>query len=309
MHTLILGAGYSGRYIAAEAQSCGTVCGTRRTESGVAELTALGIPACVLDTEAVSTPAASKEILAELGRVTHLVVSVAPRRELPLHDPLLEWLEAVLHQPINEGETPLLASLQWIGYLSTIGVYGDHQGGWVDESTPCSSTQMRSLARREAELAWQAFAIERHVPISVLRLSGIYGPGRNAVADAIDGRARMLIKPGQFFNRIHVQDLATATLLAARGRYEGVLNVTDDLPAPPQDVITHAHALVGKASPEAVPFDTADISPMARSFYSENKRVRNDLSQSVLSFSYRFPTYREGLADIWQGVQTRGSTE
>lgn len=292
MHTLILGAGYSGRYIARKAAHSGSVCGTRRSEAGVQELTQLGIPGCVLDQQL------DDALLAELARVTHLVVSVAPSRELPLSDPMLDLL-----RPLVGKAGGAFASLQWIGYLSTIGVYGDHGGDWVDESTPCSSTQARSLARREAEQAWQALASELQVPVSILRLSGIYGPGRNAVADAIKGRAHMLIKPGQYFNRIHVEDLATATMLAAQRCHDGILNITDDLPAPPQDVICHAHELLGKAPPRALPFDTADISPMARSFYSENKRVRNRLGKSVLQFDYRYPDYHAGLQAIWQDMQ------
>ena len=303
MHTLILGAGYSGRYIATEAAHAGTVCGTRRTEAGVAELTRLNIPGCVLDA------GIDDRLLAELARVTHLVVSVAPQRELPLSDPMLDLLGPIAAAGHGKAAGTPFASLQWIGYLSTIGVYGDHQGNWVDETTPCSSTQTRSLARRDAELAWQSFARELQVPISILRLSGIYGPGRNAVADAIVGRAHMLIKPGQYFNRIHVKDLATATMLAAGRGFDGVLNITDDQPAAPQDVIRYAHELVGKPAPEARDFATADISPMARSFYSENKRVRNELGKKALQLQYRYPDYRAGLSDIWQEIQQRKSDE
>ncbi|MGQ7844589.1 NAD-dependent epimerase/dehydratase family protein [Granulosicoccus sp. 3-233] len=303
MHTLILGAGYSGRQIAVEAARFGTVCGTRRTREGVAELASLNIPGCVLN------DAINDQILAELSRVTHLVVSVAPQRELPLNDPMLKLLGPLTPAGRASPAGTPFSSLQWIGYLSTIGVYGDHGGEWVDETTACNSTQTRSLARREAELAWQAMAREWQVPVSILRLSGIYGPGRNAVADAIVGRAHMLIKPGQYFNRIHVEDLARATLLAAQHRYDGVLNITDELPAAPQDVIRHAHELVGKPAPEARDFATADISPMARSFYSENKRVRNDLSKQALRFEYRYPDYRAGLGDIWRGIQQRNSRD
>lgn len=293
MHTLILGAGYSGRFIAAEAAHGGTVCGTRRTEAGVQELAAQDIPGVVLDGRL------DDDMRGQLARVTHLVVSVAPRRELPLSDPMLELLGPVAGE---SGRDRPFGKLQWIGYLSTIGVYGDHGGDWVDETTACESTQARSQARREAEIAWQTLASQLQVPISTLRLSGIYGPGRNAVADAIAGRPHMLIKPGQFFNRIHVQDLASATMLAAGKAHDGVLNITDDQPAPPQDVIRYAHQLVGKNAPEERDFDTADISSMARSFYSENKRVRNALSKTALQLSYRYPNYRAGLDDIWQGM-------
>ena len=300
MHTLILGAGFSGQHIAAEAAEFGSVCGTRRSVEGLDELRELGIAGCLVD------GTASAALLEELSQVTHLVVSVAPARDLPLQDPMLELLQPLVNvspnvSPLSRADAPL-RSLRWIGYLSTIGVYGDHEGQWVDEDTPCTSTQTRSLARREAELAWQALGRKLRVPVSVLRLSGIYGPGRNAVKDAVAGRARMLIKPGQVFNRIHVQDLATATMLAAREEFDGLLNITDDEPAPPQDVIRYAHQLVGKSDPEAVDFATADITPMARSFYSENKRVRNDRSKALLHMCYRFPTYRQGLDDIAESL-------
>ncbi len=296
MHTVILGAGFSGQHIAAEAAAVGSVCGTRRSAEGLHELRELGIAGCLVD-GAVSAP-----LLEELSRVTHLVVSVAPARDLPLQDPMLELLKPLVSGlPQARADAPL-RSLKWIGYLSTIGVYGDHEGRWVDEDTPCTSTQIRSRARREAELAWQAFGRKLCVPVSVLRLSGIYGPGRNAVRDAMAGRARMLIKPGQVFNRIHVQDLATATMLAARQEVDGILNITDDQPAPPQDVIRYAHRLVGKPDPEAQNFASADITPMARSFYSENKRVRNDRSKALLQLTYRFPTYRQGLDVIAESL-------
>ena len=292
MHTLILGAGFSGQHIAAEASACGSVCGTRRSTEGLLELQKSGIAGCLVD------GAVNDALLRELSQVTHLVVSVAPARHLPLQDPMLELLKPLLKGVRQFRADAPLRALKWIGYLSTIGVYGDHEGRWVDEDTPCTSTQVRSRARHEAELAWQALGRELGVPVSVLRLSGIYGPGRNAVKDAQAGRARMLIKPGQVFNRIHVQDLATATILAARQQADGILNITDDEPAPPQDVIRYAHRLAGKPDPEAHDFATADITPMARSFYSENKRVRNDRSKSILNMSYRFPTYRQGLDHI-----------
>jgi nucleoside-diphosphate-sugar epimerase len=187
--------------------------------------------------------------------------------------------------------------------LSTIGVYGDHDGQWIDEESPCISRQRRSLARHAAELAWQSFGHQFGVPVSILRLSGIYGPGRNAVEDALAGRARMLIKPGQVFNRIHVHDLAQATILAALQRFDGVLNITDDEPAPPQDVICYAHSLLGLSPPEAQDFASAEISPMARSFYSENKRVSNQRSRSLLGLQYRYPNYRAGLKQLHKTLE------
>ena len=286
---LILGCGYAGARIATELAAGGTdVVGTRRGADGLAELAALGVRGLAFEGGAT---APSDALAGTLARTTHLVSSVAPAREPPLDDPVLDAVGAWL-------EAGLLPRLEWIGYLSTIGVYGDHGGAWVDEGAPCTSAQPRSIARREAELAWAATGERARLPVATLRLSGIYGPGRNAVRDALAGRARMLIKPGQVFNRIHVDDLARATALAARARFGGVLNVTDDEPAPPQDVIRHAHALVGRAPPPAVDFETADVSPMARSFYAESKRVANARSKRALALVYRFPDYRTGLASL-----------
>ncbi|MFT6302849.1 MAG: nucleoside-diphosphate-sugar epimerase [Granulosicoccus sp.] len=286
MHTLILGAGYSGLRIALAARKYGSVCGTRRALSGVNELESLGVLGCQL--EGVVT----EQFLAELARATHLLICVAPRRETPFHDPMLSLLQHLTHK--------YLPALQWIGYLSTIGVYGNHEGRWVDEQTPCSSIQQRSLIRTEAEKQWQQFGKSRNLPVSVFRLSGIYGPGRNAVEDAITGRARILIKPHQVFNRIHVEDLAAAVLKAANIAYDGILNITDDVPAPPQDVIRYAHSLVGKPAPVAQNFATATISDMARSFYSENKRVLNTASKHALKLEYQYPNYRLALNELWK---------
>ena len=285
MHTLILGCGFSGLSIARALAPDGRVGGTRREPSALAGLRERGIEAFALDGTVTA------ELRAALGTVTHLVSSVAPARAPPLDDPMLE-----LFRPLIEaGALPALA---WIGYLSTIGVYGDHGGRWVDEDTPCTSSQPRSIARVEAERAWSALGGRAGVPIALFRLSGIYGPGRNAVRDALLGRARILIKPGQVFNRIHVDDLATGVALAARRNLGGVFNVTDDLPAPPEDVVRHAHDLVGRPAPPGIAFEEAELSPMARSFYAESKRVSNTRSKEVLGLQYRYPDYRAGLGAL-----------
>jgi len=297
MHTFIIGAGFSGLHIGLQAKRLGSVCATRRSVSASSQLRSAGISTAMLCVpEAPDTPLTGPDVLSddvrqELDRTTHLVVCVAPARQAPLNDPILR----LLNEPAVN-----LPHLQWIGYLSTIGVYGNHDGNWVDENTPCSSTQPRSIMRAQAERGWQALASTRDVALSVLRLSGIYGVGRSAIDDAIAGRARMLIKPEQVFNRIHVEDLATATMLCASRQFDGVLNITDDLPAAPQDVIRYAHALVGKPEPASVDFFTADISDMARSFYNENKRVRNAASKLALDMQYQYPSYKEGLDAVWQ---------
>lgn len=286
MHTLILGAGYSGKRIARLAMQYGSVTGTRREQTGIDELASIGVQGLQVN------GSISDELIAELSKTTHLIVSVAPNREAPLHDPMLSVLQTL--------PAAAFSHLKWVAYLSTIGVYGDYQGRWVDERSPCLSTQPRSIVRREAEIEWQRFGETLGVPVAVLRLSGIYGPGRNAVRDALLGKARVLIKPHQVFNRIHVDDLANATLLAAKQHFSGILNITDDNPAAPQSVVSYAHALVGKSAPKAMDFFNADITPMARSFYSENKRVLNSASKRILGMRYRYPNYRVALSEIWR---------
>jgi len=285
----ILGCGFSGLAIAHACRAAGAdVLGTRRSAAGLATLSARGVAALPLD----GPPDAA--LVARLGITTHLICSVAPARQPPLDDPML----ALCRGLAAAGRLP---SLRWIGYLSTIGVYGDHGGARVDEDTPCTSEQPRSIVRREAELGWTELGAGIGCSVALLRLSGIYGPGRNAVRDALAGRARMLIKPGQVFNRIHVQDLACAAVLAAEQCIDGVLNITDDEPAPPQDVIRYAHRLIGRDPPPAVDVDTAEISPMARSFYRENKRVDNARSRRRLGLRYAYPDYRTGLAALLDG--------
>lgn len=296
MHTLIIGAGYSGLHIATHARAHGTVCGTRRSPDALSQLKDLGVETLVLSGLAADAPldaqrnALDSELLYQLGKVTHLVICAAPDRQTPFTDPVLRLFT---HEAIA------MPNLCWIGYLSTIGVYGDHAGQWIDESTPCSSIQTRSLMRKQAEEAWRAMAEQHKVSLTILRLSGIYGPERNAVEDAIKGRARVLTKAGQVFNRIHVTDLANATVTAALAQYDGVLNITDNEPAAPEDIVAFAHQLAGKPMPPAVDVNSADISEMARSFYSENKRVSNALGKQALGLQYQYPTYREGLEALW----------
>ncbi len=303
MNLVVLGAGFTGARIARAAQQLGEVVGTRRSAEGCVELERQGVkpmrfpasgsvPTSGPATSATLTP----ELQATLRRCTHLVVSVPPARTEPFSDTALDAVQALL-----EDDPGAMPALKWVGYLSTIGVYGDHDGAWVDEDSECRSTQVRSRMRLLAERGWQGFASRQGVPIAVLRLSGIYGPGRNAVADALAGKARRLIKPGQVFNRIHVDDIVSATLLAIRQSLGGVFNVTDDQPAPPQVVVEFAHALIGKEPPPKVDFVTADISAMARSFYSENKRVRNRRSRDVLGLRYAWPDHEAGLRGLLAG--------
>jgi nucleoside-diphosphate-sugar epimerase len=196
-------------------------------------------------------------------------------------------------------DTIAKSRIGWIGYLSTIGVYGDQGGAWIDETTPATPKSARSRDRLAVETAWLALGAETGKAVQVFRLSGIYGPGRNPIVKLRDGRTQRIVKPGQVFNRIHVADIA-ATLAASIERPRGgaVYNVTDDEPAPPQTVTEHAARLTGLPLPPEVDFETADLSPMARSFYGENKRARNRLIREELGVQLAFPTYREGLAAL-----------
>lgn len=187
------------------------------------------------------------------------------------------------------------AQFDWVGYLSTTGVYGDHQGGWVDEATPLSPSTTRGQLRVEAEAAWQSLGL----PLHIFRIAGIYGPGRGPFAKVRNGTARRIIKKNQVFSRIHVDDIAQVLAASISKPNPGAIyNLCDDDPAPPEDVIEHAAALLGLPIPPAQDFETAEMTPMARSFYAESKRVRNDRIKEELGVKLLFPDYRSGLKSL-----------
>ncbi|WP_371679619.1 SDR family oxidoreductase [Microvirga sp. KLBC 81] len=200
--------------------------------------------------------------------------------------------------------------LRWIGYLSTVGVYGDAQGAWVDENTPTQPVNERSRHRVTAEGQWLAFGKRGSVAVQIFRLAGIYGPGRNALRKVADGTARRIIKPGQVFNRIHTADIAQVLMASIEHpSRSAIYNVADDEPGPPQDVITYAARLLGLEPPPEVSFEAATLNAMARSFYRDNKRVRNVRIKDELGVRLRFPTYREGLDALYasgEGVRSLG---
>jgi nucleoside-diphosphate-sugar epimerase len=280
MKLVIFGLGYSAGFFARAAQAQGwEVTGTVRSAEKAGRLSHEGLRTLVFDGFAVSRPLA--QAVAEADAV---LVSVQPGAD---GDPVLNGLSGALAQAPN---------LAWIGYLSTIGVYGDHGGAWVDETAECRPTSARSKQRLAIDEAWLGFGARSGKPVQIFRLSGIYGPGRNAITKLRAGTANRLIKPGQVFNRIHVDDIAGVLLASlAKPRAGAVYNVTDDEPAPPQDVIVLAAELAGLAPPPEVPFDPAKLSPMAASFYGENKRVSNALMKRELGYELRYPTYREAL--------------
>jgi nucleoside-diphosphate-sugar epimerase len=213
--------------------------------------------------------------------------------------------------PVDNGDPVLRACgdvlahaqrLRGVVYLSTIGVYGDHGGAWVDETTPPQPGAARSRERLAAEQAWIDFGARRGIAVVILRLAGIYGPGQNALVQIASGKARRIVKPGQVFNRIHVGDIAQAIDAALARRVSGVFNVADDAPTPPADPIVFAAQLMGVEPPPEIPFEQAapSMSPMALSFWQECRRVKNDKLKRQLGISLRYPTYREGLRALFE---------
>ncbi len=280
MKLLIFGLGYTAGFFARAAQALGwEVTGTVRSAEKAARLSGEGIRTLVFDGFAVSHP-----LFQAVAEADAMLVSAQPDAA---GDPVLRCMS---------GELAAAPQLRWIGYLSTIGVYGDHGGAWIDERAECRPTSARSRMRLETEQAWHAFGARSGKPVQIFRLSGIYGPGRNAITKLRAGTANRLVKPGQVFNRIHVDDIAGLLLASLdRPRHGAVYNVTDDEPAPPQDVVALAAELTGIAAPPEVPFDPARLSPMAASFYGENKRVSNALAKRELGYELRYPTYREAM--------------
>jgi nucleoside-diphosphate-sugar epimerase len=276
---LIFGCGYSGRALAKALIAGGwRVVGTTRSADKGRELKAEGI-------EPVIWP--GTDMTPWLADATHLLLSAAPDDD---GDPVLAAL----------GDQIRRTRFDWVGYLSTTGVYGDRQGGWVDEATPLTPSTRRGHQRVKAEAQWQALAAEAGLPLHIFRLAGIYGPGRGPFAKVRRGTARQIVKPGQVFSRIHVEDIAQVLAASiARPDPGAVYNVCDDLAAPPEDVLAFAAELLGVTLPPAEDYETAEMTPMARSFYAESKRVRNDRIKADLGVVLAYPTYRDGLAALF----------
>lgn len=278
-----LGFGYCVHHlVAGEPGAFSRVIGTARTPERLAVLPA-GVEPFLFDGENLSAA------LADALAGTDLIIASAPPDARG--DPILRCAGKVL-------ETGRLSQ---VVYLTTLGVYGDHGGGWVDETTPPRAGSPRLERRLAAEDEWFAFGQKRGIPVSVLRLAGIYGPGRNALEQLRAGEARRIDKPGQVFNRIHVADIARTISAVVAKRFDGILNVTDDLPAPPGDPIAYAAGLLGLPVPPAIPFDEAarDMSPMALTFWAANKRVANHRLKAELGVGLAYPTYREGLTALY----------
>ncbi|MDB5612502.1 MAG: NAD(P)-dependent oxidoreductase [Devosia sp.] len=289
MRAFFFGLGYSST-AAAQTMRTGSqtvnISGTVRTPEKAERLTAKGISAHVFDGTA---PGAT--LGPDLRQATHVILSIAPGEE---GDPALVHHRADLDAAEN---------LEWLCYYSTVGVYGDFGGDWIDESAPLVPRNDRSDRRVLAEQAWRDYAAERGVKLAILRLAGIYGPGRSTFDKLADGTARRVIKPGQVFNRIHVEDIARVTMLAAEARLDGTFNMADDEPAPPQDLVTYAAGLMGIEPPPEIPFEDAQFTPMQRSFYADNKRVSNAAIKQALGIELLHPNYRESLTAIWETMK------
>ena len=280
MPTLLsFGHGYSARAMAERLPPGWRVIATTRDPGKTGELQALGAEPRLF----------GSDLTEEIASATHILSSAAP----------------------DEGGDPVIAAYGdalrsawpvWAGYLSTTAVYGDRQGGWVDEGSALRPASARGAARVAAEAEWRGLGL----PLHVFRLGGIYGPGRGPFAKLRAGTARRLVKPGQVFSRIHRDDIGRVLAASARAPGPGTWNLVDDEPAPPQDVMAFAASLIGMDPPEEEAFESADLSPMARSFYGESKRVSNGRMRASFG-PLLYPTYREGLAAVLAGGAAGGA--
>jgi len=283
------GLGYSARhYIAEFGVTLDRIAGTMREPAAAERLSPDGIGTKRIEAFAFDGTRPAPRIAGVLAESDIVLVSVPPG---PDGDPALRhYADALARSRVTQ-----------IVYLSTVGVYGDHDGAWVDETAVPAPVSERSRERLAAERAWAALAARAAKPLAILRLAGIYGPGRNALVQVAGGKAKRIAKPGQVFNRIHVGDIAQAIAGSVAQRADGAFNVADDEPTAPGEPIAFAATLLGVAPPPEVPFAeaAATMSPMALSFYGESKRVRNDKMKRLLGVRLLYPTYREGLRALF----------
>jgi len=281
-HILFFGLGFSAKALAARLAARGwTISATSRSAPGAAAITAMGYRGLVFD-GARPLPEAA------FDGVTHVVVSAPPGDD---GDPVLRQHARDFAERAGQ--------FRWVAYLSTTGVYGDHGGGLVTEDTPLTPNTERGHKRLVAETQWLELWRAHGLPVLIFRLAGIYGPGRNQLVSLLDGTAKRVIKPGQIFSRIHVEDIAGVLEASIARPHPGrAYNVCDDEASPPQDVVEWGANLLGLPVPPAIPFEDAQLSPMARSFYADSKRVSNERIKAELGFHLRYPTYREGLSAI-----------
>ena len=277
------GLGYSAQELGRRLSTQGwTIAGTARGEEKVGQLTAGGFEAAQF-----SDDRSNGGVTQLLENTTHLVHSIPPGSN---GDHVLTHYR---------DELAGLGTLRWVGYLSTVGVYGDQQGQWVSEDTVPKPNSARTEARLIAEKAWLDFGKQIGVPVHIFRLAGIYGPGRSVFDKIADGTARRINKDGQVFSRIHLEDIATVLEASiAQPRAGAIYNVADDEPAAPGDVVAYAAEMIGVEPPPEIDFEDANLSPMARTFYQGSRKIGNALIKSELGVVLRYPTFREGLASL-----------
>ncbi|MBH1672894.1 epimerase [Stenotrophomonas maltophilia] len=278
---LILGLGWSGCALARHLQALGAhvACTVRDPASAPRD----GLRRHPLGADATPSPT----LLDEIAQAEAVLCSVPPD---PDGDPALRLLLPALRAS---------PALRWVGYLSSTSVYADRAGGWVDERSAADATEAAGVQRLRAEAQWRALAGERGIASAVFRLPGLYGPGRNALLQLAQGRARHVVRPGLLFNRLHVDDLVTVVIASMqRPCVDGLYLPADDEPAPPQEVLAFAAQLGGFAMPPAVAWDDPALSPTLRRFYQSNKRIDSRGTREALAWAPRFPSYREGLRDL-----------
>ncbi|WP_224816710.1 SDR family oxidoreductase [Hasllibacter sp. MH4015] len=278
MRMLIFGYGFTSRAFAQSLNSDWQITATTRSAEKAGTIRADGVTPRIFPGD---------DLRADLAQASHVLISAGPQDG---RDPVL----AELRDAFSDA-----SHLDWIGYLSTTGVYGDHGGGWVDETTPLTPATKRGQARVATEKDWMDLHRKHGLPVHIFRLAGIYGPGRGPFAKVRNGTARRIIKEGQVFSRCHVDDIAQVLRASiARPNPGAAYNVCDDDPAPPQDVLAHAAKLLDLPIPPAIPFEEAEMSPMGRSFYAESKRVSNKRIKEELGVTLLYPDYRSALAQL-----------
>jgi nucleoside-diphosphate-sugar epimerase len=274
-HLLCFGFGFSAQAFAARLDKREwKISATSRDPEGIAEVNTQGFRGFLFDGKLQIAP-----------DVTHLLISAPPDEN---GDPVLNLFQEQLQR--------LSMQLQWVGYLSTTGVYGDRGGDWVDEDSPLEPNTARGHRRLDAERSWLKLHSDYGLPVHLLRLAGIYGPGRNQLLTVLNGSAKRIIKPGQIFSRIHVDDIAGVLAASCAKPNPGrAYNVCDDEPCPPQEVVEFSANLLGLPVPPEIPYEQAKLSPMAKSFYADSKRVSNKRMKNELGYKLLYPNYREGL--------------
>ena len=274
-HLLCFGFGYSAQTLLAGLHGPSwKISATSRDGEGIAVINAQGFHGLLFDSKLQIAP-----------DVTHLLISAPPDEN---GDPVLKLFQEQLQR--------LAKQLRWVGYLSTTGIYGDRGGDWVDEESPLEPNTARGHRRLDAEKSWLRLYKDYGMPVHLFRLAGIYGRGRNQLLTVKNGSAKRIVKPGQIFSRIHVEDIAgVLTASMAKPNPGRAYNVCDDEPCPPQEVVEYAANLLGLPVPPEIPFEQAELSPMAKSFYADSKRVSNQRMKNELGYKLRYPNYRKGL--------------